>query len=245
MNDVSSDAATSRGLSFGTVAGAYERSRPGYPAEAVRWLIGDRPRRVIDLGAGTGKLTRDLVAYGHNVVAVEPSGPMLVQLRQVLPSTDARQGTAESIPAEDASFDVVVMAQAFHWVDREVAVPEIARVLRPGGRLALVWNLRDESERWVHDLWQVIAPDEPREIVSAELPPGSPFGPWEQATFRHTQPVDRDTTLELALSRSYVASRPTAERADLLARAGRIFDSHAGDDAILPYLTHCYRAKRQ
>lgn len=229
-----SDASTDRALSFGTVAGAYERSRPGYPAEAVRWLIGDRPRRVLDLGAGTGKLTRGLVAACHEVVAVEPSESMLAQLRAALPAVDACRGTAESIPAEDATFDVVMIAQAFHWVDREAAVPEIARVLRPGGHLALVWNLRDESERWVRQLWQVIAPDEPRMIVSTELPAGSPFSPWTQTTFRHTQRVDRDTALELALSRSYVASKPAAQRADLLDRAGQIFDLHAGDDAVVP-----------
>jgi 8-oxo-dGTP pyrophosphatase MutT (NUDIX family)/SAM-dependent methyltransferase len=233
-----------RAESFGSVADSYERYRPGYPAEAVEWLVGDQPARVLDLGAGTGKLTRALVVAGHDVTAVEPSEPMLAELRSALPGVDARVGSAEAIPADDASFDVVIVAQAFHWFDKSVAVPEIARVLCPGGRFALVWNLRDESEPWVRAIWSVIAPDEPRVILHAELPNGAPLSPMENATFAHSQRVDRETVLGLALSRSYVASAPPERQAELLNAAGSVFDRLTAGHATLPYVTHCYRTER-
>lgn len=245
-----------RAGSFGGVAQAYERSRPGYPDDAVTWLTSlptgavaaARPSggraRVLDLGAGTGKLTRSLVAAGHDVVAVEPSGPMLELLRAGLPSVETHEGTAEAIPVDDASCDVVIVAQAFHWFDSAAAVPEIARVLRPAGRLALVWNLRDVSVPWVREFWSVIAPDEPRTVVSADLPDGSPFGPWDRADFTFTQAVDRDAAMELALSRSYVASASPERREALLDRAGWVFDAHTSGIADIRYTTYCFRAER-
>src|SRR5262245_57888935 len=135
-----------RASSFGEVAEAYERARPGYPDDAVRWLTGAEPCDVVDLGAGTGKLTRSLVGLGHRVIAVEPLPGMLEQLRGAVPRATALSGSAEAIPLADASADVVVCAQSFHWFDHETALPEIARVLRPGGRLALVWNTRDDRD---------------------------------------------------------------------------------------------------
>lgn len=234
-----------RAASFGSVAEVYEQYRPGYPAEAVAWLVGGRPADVLDLGAGTGKLTRALVAADLRVVAVEPSPPMLDVLEAALPNVDARAGSAEAIPAAGSAFDVVVVAQAFHWFDQATAVPEIARVLRPGGRLALVWNLRDELVQWVHELWAVVAPEEPQLIGDVILPPGSPFGPMEVATFRQTQRLDRDAVLGLARSRSYVAAQPAERRAELLEAAAVVIDRHLGSDGLtLPYVTYCYRSRR-
>lgn len=129
-----------RAASFGGVADAYERARPGYPDDAVAWLAGDEPCDVVDLGAGTGKLTRSLVARGHRVTAVDPLEEMLVWLRHAVPGAIAVRGSAEAIPLPDGSADVVTCAQSFHWFDHAVALREIARVLRPGGRLAPVWN---------------------------------------------------------------------------------------------------------
>ena len=126
-----------RARSFGQVAEAYERARPGYPEDAVRWLVGDEPRDIVDLGAGTGKLTRSLVALGHRVVAVEPLPEMIARLRTAVPGAIAIEGGAEAIPLDAASADVVIAAQAFHWFDHGPALREIARVLRPGGRIAL------------------------------------------------------------------------------------------------------------
>ena len=145
-----------RATSFASVADAYERGRPEYPGDAVRWLVGDEPADVVDLGAGTGKLTRGLVAFGHRVTAVEPLAEMLEHLRRAVPEARALAGSGEEIPLVDASADVVVCAQAFHWFDHVVALGEIARVLRPGGRLALVWNTRDDGEAWVAELSDAI-----------------------------------------------------------------------------------------
>ena len=125
-----------RRTSFGSVADAYERARPGYPEDAVRWLAGGEPRDVVDLGAGTGKLTRSLVALGHRVTAVEPLPEMIAHLRAAVPGGDGRRGWSGGDPAPAESADVVTVAQAFHWFDHGPALVEIARVLRPGGRIA-------------------------------------------------------------------------------------------------------------
>ncbi len=232
-----------RATSFGGVADVYERARPGYPAEAVAWLTGDTPARVLDLGAGTGKLTRSLVAAGHDVVAVDPSEPMLAQLRTVLPAVDARVGSAERLPLEDASVDVVTAGQAYHWFDPAVALPEIARVLRPGGRLGIVWNLRDDSVGWVDELWSMFGDHEGRRADDPQVMP--PFGPVEPHTFQHEQRLDRDGLLGLVESRSYVAVLPRDQRAALLVRVGELYDRVAGPDGVvLPYLTYCFRSRR-
>ena len=141
---------------FADVADAYERARPVYPEDAVRWLAGDDTRDVVDLGAGTGKLTRALVAFGHRVTAVEPLPEMLEQILTSAPGAFALLGSAEIIPLPDASADVVTCAQSFHWFEHAVALPEIARVLRPGGRLALVWNSRDDRDPWMSRLSAII-----------------------------------------------------------------------------------------
>lgn len=232
--------------SFARVADSYERARPTYPEEAVRWLVGDEPRDVVDLGAGTGKLTRVLVALGHRVTAIEPLPEMLEHLPAAAPGASAILGTAEVIPLPDASADVVTSAQAFHWFDHEVALPEIARVLRAGGRLALVWNTRDDHEPWVGELSRVIGSetiehgDVEEPIVTSGL-----FGALEQATFPSVQRLDRSLLRDLVLSRSYCASRPPEEREPVLAEVDRLFDEHAVEGSIeLPYVTECYRTAR-
>ena len=232
--------------SFAQVAGPYERGRPSYPEEAVRWLVGDDPLDVVDLGAGTGKLTRALVALGHRVTAIEPLPEMLELLPTAAPGAAAILGTAEIIPLPDASADVVTAAQAFHWFDHLVAMPEIARVLRPRGRLGLVWNTRDDHEPWVAELSRVIgsetieAADVEEPIAASEL-----FRAVEKTTFSWAQQLDRATLRDLVLSRSYCASRPPEEREPVLADVERLFDEHAVDGAIeLPYVTECYRADK-
>src|SRR3954467_9483407 len=146
-----------RALSFGSVAAEYAALRPGYPADAVAFLLGDRPRRVLDLGAGTGLLTDALVAAGHDVVAVDPAPEMLAQLGARLPGVETAVGTAEEIPVGDAAVDAVVAGQAAHWFEPEPAAREIRRVLRPGGTLGLVWNTRDERVPWVAALGELLA----------------------------------------------------------------------------------------
>src|SRR6516162_10656140 len=148
-----------RSLSFGSAAAAYERGRPSYPPEAINWLLPRGARQVLDLGAGTGKLTTRLVERGLEVVAVDPIPDMLEVLGKSLPDTPALLGTAEEIPLPDDSVDAVLVAQAWHWVDPERAIPEVARVLRPGGRLGLVWNTRDARLGWVRELGEIIGSD--------------------------------------------------------------------------------------
>jgi ubiquinone/menaquinone biosynthesis C-methylase UbiE len=151
---------------FGSVADAYDRGRPGYPAEAAAWLVGDEPITVLEIGAGTGKLTEALVELGHEVHATDPDDAMLARLRARLPDVPTSVASAERLPAADASYDVVVAGQAFHWFDHDVALPEIARVLRPGGQLALVWNQRDEQIPWVRKLGRIIGNQEHQESVA-------------------------------------------------------------------------------
>lgn len=232
--------------SFASVAREYERARPGYPDDAVRWLVGDEPADVVDLGAGTGKLTRALAALGHRVTAVELLPEMLAQLLVAVPGVTAVEGAAEALPLPDASADVVVCAQAFHWFDHDAALPEIARVLRPGGRLSIVWNIRDDTDPWVARLSEVIGSESIDETDSqALLRESRLFGDPESARFSHVQRLDRQLLHDLVLSRSYCAMRTPEERAPVLSAVDRIFDVHGDGRMIeLPYRTDCFRAPR-
>ena len=232
--------------SFAGVADVYERSRPGYPEAAVVWLAGSTPGDVVDLGAGTGKLTRSLVALGHRVTAVEPLEEMLAQLRASIPAARALMGGAEAIPLPDASADVVTCAQAFHWFDHDRALAEIARILRPGGRIALVWNMRDESEIWVEELSDAIVGRTGLDRGAVEpIERSGLYGPVEREVFEHEQEVDRTTMRELVRSRSYCAILSEEERAPILDRVDHIFDEHARDGVLrIPYRTECFRATR-
>jgi len=236
-----------RAASFARVADAYEQARPGYPADAVLWLAGETPCDVVDLGAGTGKLTRSLAALGHHVVAVEPLGEMLDRLRAAVPGVTAVAGSAESMPLPDGAADVVACAQAFHWFDQEPALAEIARVLRPGGRIALVWNVRDERVPWVSELSDAMVGRTGVDRGAAgPIEQSGLYGPVEHATFEHTQTVDREALRSLVLSRSYCAVLAEEERAPILGRVDRLFDEHARDGLLtLPYVVECFRAERR
>ena len=188
---------------FAEVAGAYERGRPGYPDEAVQWLVGLDPRDVVDLGAGTGKLTRALVGLGHRVTAVEPLDEMRAELEAALPDVHAVAGRAESMPLPDSSADVVTSAQAFHWFDHDDALPEIGRVLRPRGRIALVWNSRDDRDPWMARLSEIIGNESIEESdVVPILDASGLFGPVETAQFSFQQ---------VARSRRAARPRPLAQ----------------------------------
>jgi len=142
-----------RAQSFGDVAEAYQQARPTYPRHAVEWVLDAAPGNdVLDLAAGTGKLTRTIIAAGGNVTAVEPLDGMRAQLQAAYPDVPVHAGTAEQIPLDDESVDAVLVGQAFHWFDAGAALDEIARVLRPGGVLGLLWNIRDDSIGWVAEL---------------------------------------------------------------------------------------------
>jgi SAM-dependent methyltransferase len=239
--------------SFGAAASVYERSRPSYPDEAMDWLLPPGASRVLDLGAGTGKLTRSLRERGVDVVAVEPSAGMRDELSRVLPDVTVLAGSAEDIPLDDGSVDAILVAQAWHWVDPPRAIPEAARVLRPGGQLGLVWNMRDERVGWVGALGRLMHDDGNPERTSdsddVSLSPviGPPFGPAERfdvSWVRETTPAE---ILELVSSRSYIITMSADERAGLLAQVQELLDTHpdtAGRDEIsLPYVTRCWRAQ--
>jgi SAM-dependent methyltransferase len=232
---------------FADVAAAYERARPGYPQGAVEWLVGDEPADVVDLGAGTGKLTRALVALGHRVVAVEPLDEMRAQLEAAVPGARAVAGKAESMPLPDASADVVASAQAFHWFDHDDAMPEIGRVLRPDGRLALVWNSRDDRDPWMARLSAIIGNESIQESDVVPILEESGLFRWvETARYSFEQVLDRDRLLDLVLSRSYLAKLPPAEREPVLDAVGHLYDETAGPEGVrLPYVTDCFRAERR
>ncbi len=233
-------------LSFGAAADAYERGRPSYPAAAIDWLLPPGARRVADVGAGTGKLTRLLHRRGLDVVAVEPDGGMRARLARAVPGVPVTGGTAEQLPLPSGSVDAVLLAQAWHWVDPARALPESARVLTPGGQLGLVWNLRDERVDWVAELGRILRGSEQPD--EHHLPPlGTPFGPPQRLTVPWVSQVTRAAILDLAASRSYVITRPAPERAAILAAVGRLLDTHpalAGATVIgLPYIAVCTRAR--
>lgn len=231
--------------SFDAAADVYERGRPGYPDDAVAWLVGDA-RRVLDLGAGTGQLTRSLVARGLDVVAVEPLENMRAHLTRAVPGAEVRAGTAEEIPAGDGEFDAVVAGQAWQWFDAKAASAEARGVLRPGGVLAVVWNLRDRLVPWVDHLSRVMLAGDPAATRYRKLDPAPGFGPVEYARFRYDQVLDRAGLADLVASRAWVITRSPAEREARIGAALEVANRHlAGDVFTLPHNTECYRAARE
>src|SRR5262245_55839287 len=179
---------------FAREAQAYARGRPEYPVAVDQWLREelrlDATRTVVDLGAGTGKFTRRLLTTGANIIAVEPVQEMLTQLTLAVPTVAARSGTADTIPWNDQAVDGGVCAQAFHWFATDAALKEIHRVLRPGGYLGLIWNVRDESVEWAAAMTSIMAGyegDAPRYRSGAwrKLFPARGFGALREQHFAH------------------------------------------------------------
>jgi len=233
-----------RSLSFGAAAAAYERGRPSYPPEAIDWLLPSGARNVLDLGAGTGKLTTRLVERGLHVVAVDPIPEMLEVLRTSLPETPALLGTAEEIPLDDNSVDAVLVAQAWHWFDPKRAIAEVARVLRPGGRLGLVWNTRDERLGWVRELGRIIGRDGDPLEKKTTLPP--PFTELQRHQVEWTNYLTPQALIDLVASRSYCITSPAEVRTKTLDRVRELLATHpalANNNGVaLPYITVCVRA---
>ena len=236
------------GRAFGEAASEYVAGRPSYPAESVAWVVGDA-RDVADVGAGTGKLTAGLVGSGRRVHAIEPDAGMLGALRREVPGASALQGSAEALPLPDASVDAVVFGQAWHWVDVPRASAEAARVLRPGGVLGLLWNIRDSSVDWVHRLgatMQQSAAERAIETDAVRVDP--PFGPLTKHERRWTRPMTADQLVAMAASRSYVIALDPGERDDLLSEVRALLRTHpdtAGRDVIdMPYTTVAFRTAR-
>jgi SAM-dependent methyltransferase len=215
----------------------------------VSWLAGAPVQRVVDVGAGTGKLTARLVRAGHDVVAVEPDDAMRGLLERSVPGVrQVLAGTAEDLPLAHGSADVVTVAQAWHWVDPPEAAREIARVLRPGGALALVWNIRSLETPAHHELSELIGSEDagdPTDDLPEDLEASGRFGPVEHATFPHEHRLERSGLLDLVASRSVAAMLAPDARTALLEEVGRLFDRHAtGGVLAIQYRAECYRTTR-
>jgi SAM-dependent methyltransferase len=247
-------------VGFDVAADAYERGRPEYPAEAVRWLVdelGIGPgTRVLDLAAGTGKLTRMLVATGAHLIAIEPVEGMRRAFRAVLPDIPVAGGRAEAVPFASGSVQAAVVAQAFHWFDATAALRELHRVIPPGGRLGLVWNVRDEesSSFWAA-LTELMAPyrgDAPahrgfvwrRAFERANL-----FTPLATRSFPFEQRLTTAQVADRVLSTSFIAALPERERRHVTRRVRDLLDTDpqtAGREPVaLPYRTDVYRCARR
>jgi SAM-dependent methyltransferase len=234
---------------FAAAADAYERGRPDYPAAAIARIVSRLElrggRTVLDLAAGTGKLTRLLVPSGANLIALEPVREMRSQLERQVPGVATLAGTAERIPVADSYVDAVTVAQAFHWFKADEALREIYRVLRPGGGLALIWNARDERDPLQAALSEIIDPlegDTPRRKQGnwkTLLEESGLFERSERSLFDHAQPVNEQGLVERTLSISYIANAPQALRADVEARV-RALARKAERPLRLHYMTELY-----
>jgi ubiquinone/menaquinone biosynthesis C-methylase UbiE len=238
------DDVAARGFEAG--AAAYELARPGYPEEALALLAAvvgiTAGARVCDLAAGTGKLTRSLLGLGASVVAVEPVEGMRTQLAVVLPDVEVLDGTAEAIPLPDASVDAVTVAQAFHWFEAPAALAEIARVLRPEGTLAILWNERDERVPWVAEMSRIIRWHERtvsryQHVSWADVVAASGrFMPLEERTIDWEHQMTKELLADRVRSISYIAAMPTPERERNVAEVVGLV-SRLPEPFPLPY--HC------
>jgi SAM-dependent methyltransferase len=252
---------------FGSEAAAYERSRPSYPPDAAAWLVDALKLAsggsVLDLAAGTGKFTRLLAPYcagaGASLLAVEPVDGMSALLHEELPALPIAAATAEALPFSVASLDAIVVAQAFHWFDASVALDEFHRVLRPGGRLGLIWNARDRSEPWVDRVWSIMDRVEKhapwrdhnatgawREAVFADTPG---FTPLVEATFHHEQLLTSDEVVDRIRSVSHVAVLPPDRQRAVLDEVRAVLRDDpavAGKERLaLPYRVDAYWSERR
>jgi SAM-dependent methyltransferase len=245
---------TSRRLSFGAHSAAYERARPEWPEEAARWFVPEDAGFVVEVGAGTGKLTRALAALDARVLAVEPDARMLAVLRER--GLEGVEGSAESIPAGDGRADAVVAGSSLHWFDLDEALPEVRRVLRPGGRFGFGWNHRDIRHPTIAAMSEVIYASRPSRQTS-----GWQRRDWQQAVtetglfrdvehelFEHVHELPREALEDHLLSYSGLAALPEDERRREFAAVAEVLDAdpslHDGDRLRLPFVVDAYRAVR-
>jgi len=261
---------------FTAEAAAYDSARPSYPADAVRWLTGTLGvgpgRLVVDLAAGTGKLTALLARAGARLTAVEPVAAMGQRLRTRLPDVPLLAGVAEALPFADGTLDAVVVAQAFHWFDPERAVAELSRAIRIGGRLGLIWNVRDRSVGWVDEIWSVMdrverhAPWQDHGRDPSRGSPGRPDGSlrrtapdlagladgtwsgWTRATFSHVHAGTHADVLDRLRSVSHIAVLPSdSQRAvldEIMAILRRHPETSRAETVGIPYLVDVMVAER-
>jgi len=247
-------AAVPRRLTFGAHAEAYERARPAWPEDAVRWLVPEGAQLVVELGAGTGKLTRAVAALGVRVVAVEPDPRMFAVLRRL--GLEGVEGSAEAIPLGGGVADAVVAGSSLHWFELELALPEIHRVLRPGGRFGFGWNHRDDRHPAIARMGEAVYAAQARRPGPrwrsrdwpAELTANGLFRDVEQALFEHVHELPREALRDHLLSYSGVAALPEDERRRVLSQVAGLLDSDesvSGDGTLrLPFVVTAYRATR-
>jgi SAM-dependent methyltransferase len=239
----------SAAVGFARAADVYERARPSYPQEAIDWLVAQTGlgpgQTVVDLGAGTGKLTRLLIPTGARVIAVEP----IAEMRAHIEGCEVVDGAAEAIPLPDASADVVTVAQALHWFDQERALPEIHRVLRASGSLVLFWNMRDLDDpvqRGVEELLGTIRREVPGQIAGEWREPlerSDLFGPARVGEFTIEQQFTTDDLCDRVASTSFVAALPAVDREELLVRV-RALTHGLAEPFAFPYKTEVHLIPR-
>lgn len=242
------------GIGFAAEAATYVRGRPDYPAELLAWIedeLAIGPGRVVlDLGAGTGKFTRLLARTAAQVVAVEPVAQMRARLSADLPAVRTLEGSAEAIPLAAGEVDAVVCAQAFHWFATETALREIRRVLRAGGRLGLVWNVRDESVDWVAEITRIITPfegDAPRFYKGEWRRPFASglFGNLQMKAidYQHVGPA-QEVIIDRFMSVSFIAALPAEQKVVVEGQLQELVRSHpqlrGRDRVAFPYRTEAY-----
>jgi SAM-dependent methyltransferase len=241
-----------RTVGFASASDVYERGRPGYPRALIDFLlqaIGERPAPlVLDIAAGTGKLTRQMTQAGARCVAVEPSASMLQVLRSTTPEAAALAGSAEALPIANASVDLVTVAQAFHWFDVDRSVNEMKRVLRPGGLVAIVWNQRDDTVPWIAELGRTIDPSSlsPRhngESFGQAVEDLQAMGGFDHCSFRHEVEMSKGQIEEMVASRSYVRVLDEPRRQGVLDRVRHLVSTMPEPISVM-YNTHVFTARR-
>jgi SAM-dependent methyltransferase len=239
-----------RSRNFGSIAELYERVRPGYPVEAVDWFLSrdapaGRELRIADVGTGTGKLTDALLAPGRQVTAVDPDPGMLAVLSAKHPDVRTVTGTAEQLPFDDDTFDVVTFGQSWHWVDPPRGSAEVARILRPAGQLGLFWNIRDAREPWVAELADILGHQSADELMLDAGGPvvTEPLDFEEMREFAWTSTIDVATLVDLAATHGFVITASEADRRRMLDAVGALGERVAARDGMLrlPYRLYVYR----
>lgn len=246
---MSDDLYRRRAQSFGARAADYAEHRPTYPADGIRWALGaatGEVRRVLDLAAGTGKLTEGLLPLGLEVTAVEPDDHMLAELIRRFPQVRALPGSAEQIPLPDGSVDAVLVGQAFHWFDPETAPVEIARVLRPGGVVGALWNSEDNAVDWVAGMGPLARTSiSATSQISYAFPPHRAFGPLEKAVFPHVHRRTAESMAQTIGTHSHTLVVNEDERQELLTRVSDYLRTvHGAAEFDYPLVTTVVRAPR-
>jgi ubiquinone/menaquinone biosynthesis C-methylase UbiE len=239
-----------RRLSFGSVATDYDRYRPPPPPQALDWLIPPGARAVLDLAAGTGVVTRELIGRAARVVAVEPDERMRAVLSARSPGIEALAGRGEAIPLPDASADGVFISSAWHWMDPERTIAEVTRVLRDGGRFGLIWTSRDSETGWLHEISLrerlTHASDEDHRPRSVALPAGAQLCNITTRSFSFPRCMTADTLIEMLGTYSGVITASPEDRAAGLARARAALDElfPVASEIDVPMRAGCWRADR-